>query len=88
LQRKTVFSIAQLVRNLRIKVIVEGVETLAQAQILRSMGLAVHQGYLHARPMRAEELQENYAHIGADMQKRAPLTPAEKFYFEQKISAE
>jgi EAL domain-containing protein (putative c-di-GMP-specific phosphodiesterase class I) len=49
------------------KVIVEGVETIQQAQILMHHSLYVHQGYLHAKPMRPEEVMGQLSKIGADV---------------------
>ena len=58
------------------KVIVEGVETTQQAQILMDQNLYVHQGYLHAQPMRPEEVMGQLSKIGADL---AMAESAEKF---------
>ena len=63
-QRKTVFSLSQMVSALGSKVIVEGVETKQQYQVLRVMGLHVHQGYFHAYPMRPEEIRSKLSQIG------------------------
>lgn len=55
-QRTTVFSIARMIENLGLTCIVEGVETEQQAQMLQEMGLVVHQGFFHARPMSPEAI--------------------------------
>jgi EAL domain-containing protein (putative c-di-GMP-specific phosphodiesterase class I) len=62
-----VSGIAMIVRSLNMKVIVEGVETTHQAQALMGHNLCVHQGYLHAKPMRPEEVMGQLSKIGADV---------------------
>ena len=59
--------IGMIVRSLKLKVIVEGVETTQQAQILMDDNLYVHQGYVHAKPMRPEEVVGQLSEIGADV---------------------
>ena len=39
-----------LCREMGIKIIAEGVETVEEARSLRKMGIALFQGYLFARP--------------------------------------
>ncbi len=53
-----VHTIIQLARNLDLTVIAEGVETVAQAKILTSMGCREGQGFLIARPMPREDLTQ------------------------------
>ncbi|WP_172600100.1 putative bifunctional diguanylate cyclase/phosphodiesterase [Sulfuricystis multivorans] len=53
--RKIVQTIIQMGRNLGMTVVAEGVETLAQARILRDFGCDLAQGYLFARPMAFED---------------------------------
>ena len=65
--RSIVRGIGMIVRSLNMKVIVEGVETTQQAQILMHHSLYVHQGYLHAKPMRPEEVMGQLSKIGADV---------------------
>ncbi|HEY8606782.1 MAG TPA: EAL domain-containing protein [Noviherbaspirillum sp.] len=48
--------VVQLGRNLGLSVVAEGVEDERQAQILRSLGCPLAQGYLFARPMAIEQL--------------------------------
>jgi diguanylate cyclase (GGDEF)-like protein/PAS domain S-box-containing protein len=50
-------SIVQMGKALQIKTIAEGVETAAQASILREMGCDVFQGYLYGRPMPEDDLK-------------------------------
>ena len=74
--RSIVCGIALTIKNLNMQVIVEGVETTQQAQILMDQNLYVHQGYLHAKPMRPEEVVGQLSKIGADL---AIGESAEKF---------
>jgi EAL domain-containing protein (putative c-di-GMP-specific phosphodiesterase class I) len=55
-QRHLVESIIDIGKSLGIRVVGEGVETLAHAHILRDLGCDVLQGYAFARPMPADEL--------------------------------
>jgi EAL domain-containing protein (putative c-di-GMP-specific phosphodiesterase class I) len=43
--------LVQLARELNVELLVEGVETEAQAQLLRELGVTRVQGYFYARPM-------------------------------------
>jgi len=45
-------------RDLGLRVIVEGVERAAQADVLRRLGCSHAQGYLFGRPVRPEEIDE------------------------------
>ncbi len=74
--RLIVRGIGMIVRSLNMKVVVEGVEATQQAQILMDKNLYVHQGYLHAKPMRPEEVMGQLSNIGADL---AIGESAEKF---------
>jgi EAL domain-containing protein (putative c-di-GMP-specific phosphodiesterase class I) len=49
-RRLIVESVVRLCRKLRIKVIAEGIETLAEYETLQSLGIRYTQGYLLARP--------------------------------------
>lgn len=49
-------AIIAMSRSLHLPVVAEGVETLAQGRRLADMGCELAQGYLYARPMRAEDL--------------------------------
>jgi|GEM_PF-1724582 len=53
-----VSAIISLAHSLQLECIAEGVETEAQAEFLRNMGCDQLQGYLLARPMSAEKLDE------------------------------
>jgi len=50
-------TIMALARNLGLKVVAEGVETLAQMNILKGMGCEYAQGYYFARPAPANEIE-------------------------------
>jgi len=65
--RSLVRGIGIIVRSLNMKVIVQGVETTQQAQTLMLHSLYVHQGYLHAKPMRPEEVMGQLSKIGVDV---------------------
>jgi EAL domain-containing protein (putative c-di-GMP-specific phosphodiesterase class I) len=56
-QKRLVASIVDNGRNLGIKVVAEGVETMEQARVLREIGCDFLQGYAFARPMAAEHLE-------------------------------
>ncbi|MGM3268092.1 EAL domain-containing protein, partial [Bacillus cereus group sp. BC255] len=45
-------------RSLQLTVVAEGVENEAQHRLLREQGYPVGQGYLFAKPLPAEELQQ------------------------------
>lgn len=53
--RKIVFAIVQMAHSLDMAVVAEGVETTAQADILRACGCDIGQGYLFARPQPFED---------------------------------
>jgi len=53
-----VASIITLARMLELQVVAEGVETEAQAAVLRALGCTLHQGYLYARPRPAESFAD------------------------------
>ena len=50
-----VTAMVQMGRSLQIEVLAEGVETVAQMQLLRQLGCTLVQGYLVARPMDAQQ---------------------------------
>ena len=56
-------------RALELEVVAEGVETTEQLALLRSMGCTLAQGYLHGRPMAAEDFAAKWG-LGV----AAPLT--------------
>ena len=56
--RSLVGSLIGIGKSLGITVVAEGVETMAQAHVLRELGCDILQGYAFARPMPAEALQK------------------------------
>lgn len=57
---KLVESIVAMARALSITVIAEGVETAAQADLLRDMGCAYAQGYLFSKPLPADAFESQW----------------------------
>ena len=55
-QREVVSAMIQLARTLKIDVVAEGVETVAQMELLRSMGCKLMQGWLFAAALPAQDL--------------------------------
>ena len=51
-------SVVNMARQMQIPIVVEGVETLQQENILRKMGCRYTQGYYYYRPMPVEEFEE------------------------------
>ena len=51
-------AIISLGRNMKREVVAEGVETMAQARLLRSQGCELMQGFLFSRPVPADEMAE------------------------------
>lgn len=64
IQRAMLRGLTFTFKALDTKIIVEGVETEQQADVLFIAGLYSHQGYLHARPMPPQEVEPNLANIG------------------------
>lgn len=62
--RATLSSIADMLDRLKIKSIVEGVETVEQAIILRDINFNTQQGFIHARPMRPELVKKCLPDVG------------------------
>lgn len=52
-------SIVSLARNLKLKTIAEGVETVGQRQILSAIGCEMIQGFLISKPIPAEEITQS-----------------------------
>lgn len=71
--RSLLRGLALTMRNLKLRVIVEGVETVQQARMLKHYHLNSQQGYLHAKPMRAADVSANLAKIGAEVADRATI---------------
>jgi len=61
--------IVMLAHGLRLKIVAEGVETQAQADMLKNLGCELGQGYLYSRPVPSDAidqlLRNNRAAIGA-----------------------
>jgi EAL domain-containing protein (putative c-di-GMP-specific phosphodiesterase class I) len=53
-------AIVALARNLNLRTVAEGVETEAQLARLRDIGCDEFQGYLHSKPVPAEEFAQRY----------------------------
>ncbi len=68
--RAIVRTITSLADELGLMLTAEGVETPAQAQLLLGMGCATAQGYLYAKPMPAEAMDEVLS-VGLERQWRA-----------------
>ena len=58
-----VASVIDLAHAFDIRVVAEGVETIAQAELLRDQGCDFGQGFLWARPVPASELPAAFRHI-------------------------
>ncbi len=56
--REIVRIIVMLAHGLRLKVVAEGVETQAQADLLKDIGCELAQGYLYSRPAPAETIEQ------------------------------
>jgi EAL domain-containing protein (putative c-di-GMP-specific phosphodiesterase class I) len=66
--------IVMLAHGLRLKVVAEGVETQAQADMLRDIGCELAQGYLYSKPVPAEtigQLLSNAANASANTRAKA-----------------
>jgi EAL domain-containing protein (putative c-di-GMP-specific phosphodiesterase class I) len=55
-QNEIVAAIAHLAQNLGIRIVAEGVETVAQATFLAELGCEVAQGFLYSRPVPADSV--------------------------------
>ena len=64
-------SVVRMAHWLDLPVIAEGVETLAQADYLHSMGCQVMQGYYYARPMPVQQFEELMANTCASTPERS-----------------
>ena len=79
--REIVRIIVMLAHGLCLKVVAEGVETEAQAEMLRDLGCELAQGYLYSKPAPAETIEQllrndRAAHISAMRGKAASSTSA------------
>jgi len=73
--------IVMLAHGLRLKVVAEGVETQAQADMLKDIGCELAQGYLYSRPVAAEAIEQllrdnRAASISSTQAKAATCTSA------------
>ena len=72
--REIVRIIVMLAHGLRLKVVAEGVETQAQADLLRDIGCELAQGYLYSKPVPAETIEQmlsNAANASANTRSKA-----------------
>lgn len=77
----------QIARDLNITVVVEGIETMAHAVLLRDLGAIIGQGYVFSKPVdrdKAARLLEKHAQYGPAP---VPLIPAEPPIYEQRSRA-
>lgn len=58
--------VVELTKELRIRTVVEGVETEADEKLVRSMGCDQGQGYYYSRPVSAEEFSGKYMPAGEE----------------------
>lgn len=65
--REVVRSTAIMASKLNIRTIAEGVETPDQAKLLFNMRNIYQQGYIHARPLKIEQLFEGFTDIGYEI---------------------
>jgi diguanylate cyclase (GGDEF)-like protein len=68
-------SIVDLGAGQGLQIVAEGIETVPQAELLRSAGCHLGQGFLWARPMRAEQITQ-LLRAGGRLEPQAPTTLA------------
>jgi EAL domain-containing protein (putative c-di-GMP-specific phosphodiesterase class I) len=56
--RAVVRAVVDIAHTLGLRVVAEGVEEVAQHELLQALGVDEMQGYLHARPMPAQDLSQ------------------------------
>ena len=56
--REIVAAVVGMGRALKLSVVAEGIETPEQAEALRELGCDIGQGYLYAKPLPADEMDE------------------------------
>ena len=56
-------NVINMARELNMKIVAEGVETLEQLELLRSVNCDMVQGYIYDRPMPVEEFESKYYNI-------------------------
>lgn len=59
LARLLIFAIRDVSKSLKLKIIVEGIETNNQLDFIKSIGAHYYQGYLHSKPMSFESLKKH-----------------------------
>ena len=70
-------SVLQLAEKLGKTVVAEGIETAAQAQLLKKLGCQIVQGYYFARPMTAADFRKKYVGQSQIVERESnPLRPA------------
>lgn len=55
-----VASVVKMAKALKMKIISEGVETSAQAEVLEKMGVDIFQGYLYSKPIPVQDFEKKY----------------------------
>lgn len=58
--RRILRSIVKMAKQMRIRIVVEGVEEESQAQFLKELECDVFQGYLYSKPIAAHEFEERW----------------------------
>lgn len=58
--RKILRSIVKMAKQMKIRIVVEGVEEESQAQFLKELECDVFQGYLYSKPIAAREFEERW----------------------------
>lgn len=73
--REIVAATAALARVLHLEVIVEGVETPGQRDLLRELGCSLHQGFLYSQALPADRLRDWLKHERGDAHGASPSQP-------------
>jgi EAL domain-containing protein (putative c-di-GMP-specific phosphodiesterase class I) len=66
-------AIIAMAHSLRMSVIAEGVETVEQAELLKSYGCEIMQGYYYARPMPIDKVTEFLLKNRTTIKREMPL---------------
>ena len=64
-KRMTLEALAELLKKLNIKTIVEGIETIEQSKLLSAIDLCVHQGFVYSRPLKPADIANFYDSLKA-----------------------
>ena len=64
-KRMTLEALAELLKKLNIKTIVEGIETIEQSKLLSSIDLCVHQGFVYSQPLKPADIANFYDSLKA-----------------------